>query len=88
MDSQNFAIVNDVLNICWNHGRKFEKSSNNLGRKIKDYLIHSHGVIIFFFRKMQHMISVSSEHIACVVYEKVYNEIATLYADLVNLPCN
>ena len=45
MDSQNFAIVNDVLNICWNHGRKFEKSSNNLGRKIKDYLIHSHGVI-------------------------------------------
>ena len=39
------------------------------------------------FRKMQHMISVSSEHIACV-YEKVYNEIATLYADLVNLPCN
>ena len=40
MDSQNFAIVNDVLNICWNHGRKFEKSSNNLGRKIKDYLIH------------------------------------------------
>ena len=45
MDSQNFAIVNDVSNICWNHGRKFEKSSNNLGRKIKDYLIHSHGVI-------------------------------------------